>query len=630
MLASTISLPWANKAVAWIAGSLIILDMPLSPLRMLKSFQVPVLVAYVALYTLAKFWLGHVTSTVRQPYLDEIFHIPQAQAYCKERYDIWDPKLTTPPGLYIVSTLYAKLSTYGKCSPAILRSFNVFALIMVFSYACDCRALIIRARSRGSPGQRNHSSRSRMDLWQDGNSKLTLDEIHTALNIALFPLLFFFSGLFYTDVLSTCIVLRVYRLYLERKGAYQNTSQGLIWLYPTGIVALWMRQTNIFWVSVFLGALELVRTIDASRIPEHSPGSMPYAWKDICVFYFNKYSRGDIHDVSLKDAGVHDFILCAVSIALAALFRPLLLIGRLWPYIGLLVSFIVFVVWNGGVVLGDKANHVATIHLPQMLYIWPFMTFFSAPLIVPVGITFLHRLYSLLRLPLFPRLVRQYLLVTTYLGLALAATLLIIKFNTIIHPFTLADNRHYMFYVFRYTILKHHLVRYVLAPVYLICGYLVYLTLCSQTLKVSATLKPNNSSKDHDDEKGGQNIAVTESEGPTTSFVLILLATTALSLITAPLVEPRYFIIPWVICRLNMPSLPTLQSPPKIANGRGEGDIAASATSWIKIWGWQRHDYRLWLESIWFLGINAVTGYLFLYRGFEWKQEPGNVQRFMW
>ncbi|CZT49121.1 uncharacterized protein RSE6_09916 [Rhynchosporium secalis] len=551
MLTSTISLPWANKAVAWIAGSLIILDMPLSPLRMLKSFQVPVLVAYVALYTLAKFWLGHVTSTVRQPYLDEIFHIPQAQAFCKERYDIWDPKLTTPPGLYIVSTLYARLSTYGKCSPAILRSFNVFALIMVFSYACDCRALIIRARSRGSPGQRNHSSRSRMNLWQDGNSKLTLDEIHTALNIALFPLLFFFSGLFYTDVLSTCIVLRVYRLYLERKGAYQNTSQGLIWLYPTGIVALWMRQTNIFWVSVFLGALELVRTIDAGRIPEHSPER-------------------------------------------------------------------------------DKANHVATIHLPQMLYIWPFMTFFSAPLIVPVGITFLHRLYSLLRLPLFSRLVWQYLLVTTYLGLALAATLLIIKFNTIIHPFTLADNRHYMFYVFRYTILKHHLVRYVLAPVYLICGYLVYLTLCSQTLKVSATLKPNNSSKDHDDEKGGQNIAVTESEGPTTSFVLILLATTALSLITAPLVEPRYFIIPWVICRLNMPSLPTLKSPPRIANGRGEGDIAASATSWIKIWGWQGHDYRLWLESIWFLGINAVTGYLFLYRGFEWKQEPGNVQRFMW
>jgi hypothetical protein len=25
-----------------------------------------------------------------------------------------------------------------------------------------------------------------------------------------------------------------------------------------------------------------------------------------------------------------------------------------------------------------------------------------------------------------------------------------------------------------------------------------------------------------------------------------------------------------------------------------------------------------------------VTGYVFLYKGFEWPQEPGKVQRFMW
>lgn len=30
---------------------------------------------------------------------DEIFHIPQAQAYCSGDFHIWDPKLTTPPGL---------------------------------------------------------------------------------------------------------------------------------------------------------------------------------------------------------------------------------------------------------------------------------------------------------------------------------------------------------------------------------------------------------------------------------------------------------------------------------------------------------------------------------------------------
>ncbi|KAH9209790.1 DIE2/ALG10 family-domain-containing protein [Leptodontidium sp. 2 PMI_412] len=630
MLASSMSLPWANKALACIAGSLVMLDTPFSPLRLLKSFQVSVLLAYVALYGLANFWLGHVTKAVREPYLDEVFHIPQAQAYCNGRYDVWDPKLTTPPGLYIFSTLYAKLSTYGKCSPAVLRSFNVFALIMVFSYACDCRALIARTKSRGTPGLRDASIAFRMQSWAYAHQKISPDEIHTALNVALFPLLFFFSGLFYTDVLSTCVVLRVYRLFLERRGAYQNTSEGLVWLYLTGVVALWMRQTNIFWVAVFMGGSEVVRTIDTNQTPNPASEGTPHTWRDIGVFYFKRYTRGQIHDVSLNIAGVHDFILCAISIAVAAMFQPILLLTRLWPYIGLLASFVGFVVWNGGVVLGDKANHVATIHFPQMLYIWPFIAFFSAPLIVPVGITFLKRFLKLLSLPLFPRLVWQYLLVATYSGLALAATLVIIKFNTIIHPFTLADNRHYMFYVFRYTILKHPLVRYILAPVYLICGYLVYLTLCSQSSTSSPTLKYKDHSKDSYDQLRRQGKATTESEGPTTSFVLILLITTALSLVTAPLVEPRYFIIPWVIWQLNVPSLPSQSSPPKPGTGAGPQGMSEKMMAWVKFWGWQGHDYRLWLETAWFLIINAVTGYMFLYRGYEWKQEPGNVQRFMW
>jgi alpha-1,2-glucosyltransferase len=206
---------------------------------------------------------------------------------------------------YIFSTLYAKFSTYAKCSPAILRSFNVFALIMTFSYACDCRALISRTRSRGAPGLRNASVAFRMQNWAYASQRISPDELHTALNIALFPLLFFFSGLFYTDVLSTCVVLRVYRLFLERRGAYQNSSEGLFWLYLTGIVALWMRQTNIFWVAVFMGALEVVRTIDTNQTPNPVPEDMPYGWKNICVFYFKRYSRGQIHDVPLKDAGVH-------------------------------------------------------------------------------------------------------------------------------------------------------------------------------------------------------------------------------------------------------------------------------------------------------------------------------------
>jgi alpha-1,2-glucosyltransferase len=50
----------------------------------------------------------------------------------------------------------------------------------------------------------------------------------------------------------------------------------------------------------------------------------------------------------------------------------------------------------------------------------------------------------------------------------------------------------------------------------------------------------------------------------------------------------------------------------------------------VKFWAYKGHDYRLWMETAWFLAINAITGYVFLYRGFSWPQEPGLVQRFMW
>ena len=33
-----------------------------------------------------------------EPYMDEVFHIPQAQKYFNGNFSYWDPKITTPPG----------------------------------------------------------------------------------------------------------------------------------------------------------------------------------------------------------------------------------------------------------------------------------------------------------------------------------------------------------------------------------------------------------------------------------------------------------------------------------------------------------------------------------------------------
>lgn len=174
--------------------------------------------------------------------------------------------------------------------------FNAAATLMVLAYASDCRALITMSWKRNSG--------SLTANWRKQNGPLSPDTIHTALNVALFPPLFFFSGLFYTDVLSTCLVLRTYRLYLERQGAYERLVKGLFWISLTGIVALTMRQTNIFWVAVFLGGLEAIRTIKLNAAPQSGKIEPSGGWQEKLMFSLDQYSRCEIHDPLLKDAGV--------------------------------------------------------------------------------------------------------------------------------------------------------------------------------------------------------------------------------------------------------------------------------------------------------------------------------------
>jgi alpha-1,2-glucosyltransferase len=64
---------------------------------------------YLLAWGLGSLWFSKVAELVPQPYLDEVFHIPQAQIYCDGRFDIWDGKITTPPGLYVLLLPYLSL-----------------------------------------------------------------------------------------------------------------------------------------------------------------------------------------------------------------------------------------------------------------------------------------------------------------------------------------------------------------------------------------------------------------------------------------------------------------------------------------------------------------------------------------
>ena len=79
---------------------------------------------------------------------------------------------------------------------------------------------------------------------------------HTTVNILLFPPLFFFYGLYYTDVLSVLSVLLTY---------YFQSLNRQNWVVVSGLVSLLFRQTNVFWVGIYLGALHLQRVLPRGR-----------------------------------------------------------------------------------------------------------------------------------------------------------------------------------------------------------------------------------------------------------------------------------------------------------------------------------------------------------------------------
>ena len=329
-----------------------------------------------------------------------------------------------------------------------------------------------------------------------------------------------------------------------------------------------------------------------------------------------------------------------------------------------LAAFAAFVGWNGGVVLGDKSNHVATIHLAQLLYIGPFFAFFSAPLLVPYAVSAVDALLSLgqskgngaaktstvqkkEKTPAAAtsptlRLLTEYLFAIkvvvwlVYLAATVLVSLAIVRYNTIIHPFTLADNRHYMFYIFRYTIRRGSLMRLLLVAPYTLTRWMVYGALAGcmhwQIRKpTGAAAFSNHPLVRNSTPKSAEIESLPEATNTSTGLIFVL--ATALSLMTAPLVEPRYYIIPWVMWRLLVPAWQIQQSPSvnKILDGCRRVPVLGAISNFCR-----RYDARLILETAWFIVINATTCYIFLAKPYTWKNangtilDEGRLQRFMW
>ncbi|KAL2040465.1 hypothetical protein N7G274_006908 [Stereocaulon virgatum] len=531
----------------------------------------------VVLAAIAGFWFELVRKAVPAPYLDEVFHLRQAYNYVYGNWRVWDPKITTPPGLYIASYPIARLiQGFAPIGTTAFRFTNLLGGILLLGVATRVLSLL--------------------NLKLSVSVKRTQTELlHAGVNICLFPLLFFFYGLYYTDVLSALSVLVTYQLLLENAS---NASMIFV-----AILSLWFRQTNVLWVSVFLGGVALCRSV-----PKGCPGIDFPRSPTFFEIIRASWQYAAAYDPPISEASFEDYIKSGLSFAVASIANPLRALRALSPCLVVLAVFGVYVMWNGGIVLGDKENHIVSIHLAQMLYLWPCFAFFSLPLLYP------YVLSTIFPPTLLPETLRFN---STHFNrprplvaiLIMIGMTTIVYYNTLVHPFTLADNRHYTFYVFR-LLLRHPAVKYLAVPIYFLCAWAA-ITALGGTQTAAASTSPTESRKGKSEVDIAQSPPQPIASGNCASFLLVWLLASTASLITTSLVEPRYFIVPWLMWRLHIAPLRKNST----TSTRGSDGL---------------YEHRLWLETAWFLLINAVTGYIFLNWGFEWPQEPRKVQRFMW
>ncbi|KAH9949435.1 glucosyltransferase [Amylocystis lapponica] len=455
---------------------------------------------YAAFCTVAVLVLKAVNEQVIEPYMDEPFHVPQAQAYCRGDYFTWDPKITTPPGLYVLSVVLKRIFMF-KCNLSVLRLTPMLALLAL----PISMTLLLCYHKRERPP---HS---------------LLVPAPEAVILSAFPLAWFFGFLYYTEVPSllsvvTCVVA---------------AGQGRHWLAALlGTISCTFRQNNIIWVLYAYASSQLMY-LRFRRAPP------------------DKKQLAKLHDPPALAAGLGDLLWSLLS---APKVLPAILVSFV-PYALVLAGFAVFVVWNGGIVLGDKSNHVVAFHVPQLYYFIGFATMFGWPALLSGegGLRGLVRsVWSrCMALRVRPRKTAMTSILAILMGLS------VYKF-TIHHPFLLSDNRHYTFYVWRRVFLLHPIVPYCLIPGYIACAWAWYIRMGVDQSLLQNLLLP----------------------------VFVLPA-----LIPTPLLEPRYFLIPYILLRAQVPDVP--------------------------VWG-------VLLEGLWYGAINAATMYVFLH-----KERPG-VGRFMW
>lgn len=331
---------------------------------------------------LAHFWLN-----ARQPapYMDELFHVPQADEFCRAvralQWPVYDANITTPPGIYAVAALLRFCGTQG------LRALSsVWGLVALWGIVALLRGLRARSGGKGEVAEKES------EIW--GNAVLVWAQ----------PVFLFYAFLFYTE--TAAVACLVWTWVLALKGRHGSAA-------IVGVVSTLMRQTNMVW-HAFVAA-------------------------DSAVYLL----AGSIS----SNSNVVQYISAIWSHVLR----------HLWPHIAAGACYVVFIVVNGGIAIGDKTRHAPVLHFAMFPYFLAFRALIAAPILLVRLRALLTAARAAANNPIWVR---------TFLASSAVIAAMVMASGARVHPFVLADNRHYTFYLYRWVLLRSSLIRFGLVPLY--------------------------------------------------------------------------------------------------------------------------------------------------------------------
>jgi len=232
----------------------------------------------------------------------------------------------------------------------------------------------------------------------------------------------FFSLFYYTDNGSLLSVL----LYLQ----LNLLEASLLVTFPVGFISLLFRQTNIIWLlySTAISILyrddelgEFIRSVDKQLV--------------LLSDNFRPFSRYFWDNI----ASILVYLIFGLPSRMSSIIKAT---SSFLINLGLFVTFIYFN--NGNIVLGDVSAHQPTLHLLQIGYFGLFNLIFAWPRLL--NFEFIKYLFDN----------KRNLVILSLAFLYLTAN------HFIVHPYLLADNRHYIFYIFK-IISK---MRWLFCPIY--------------------------------------------------------------------------------------------------------------------------------------------------------------------